>query len=196
MRSIFDHASIVWRPCSDNLLSKFEKIQKRAVKWVLSEQDHHYGNYEYFRRLQDLDLLPVEFRFILSDLIFFHQIFYQLCTVSFPDYLKLVDHSDLNDDRLRKKVAPPNYLGAPVQSTLQELRASKLDELSMKCIFKGSLKNVFENSFFVRTYSKWNKLPHSLRSVSSPDEFKTNLVEIMWLWALEKLELGPDNEIT
>ena len=45
VRSIFDHTCIVWRPCSENLLGKFEKIQKRAVKWVLSEQDHHYGDY-------------------------------------------------------------------------------------------------------------------------------------------------------
>ena len=97
MRSIFDHACIVWRPCSENLLRKFEKIQKRAVKWVLSEQDHHYGDYEYFRRLQDLDLLPIEFRLILSDLIFFHQIFYQLSTVTFPDYLEMVDITDLNE---------------------------------------------------------------------------------------------------
>ena len=40
MRSIFDYACIVWRPCSENLLGKFQKIQNRAVKWVLSEQDH------------------------------------------------------------------------------------------------------------------------------------------------------------
>ena len=124
VRSIFDHACIVWRPCSENLLGKFEKIQKRAVKWVLSEQDHHYGDYEYFRRLQDLDLLPIEFRFILSDLIFFHQIFYQLSTVTFPDYLEMVDITDLNDTRLRKTVAPPKYLGAKIESNLGELRAS------------------------------------------------------------------------
>ena len=185
----------MWRPCSENLLGKFEKIQKRAVKWVLSEQDHHYGDYEYFRRLQDLDLLPIEFRFILSDLIFFHQIFYQLSTVTFPDYLEMVDITDLNDTRLRKKVAPPKYLGAKIESNLGELRASKLDSLSMKCKLSG-LKKVFENSFFVRTYSLWNRLPHSIRTISEPDEFKILLVEIMWLWALEKLELGPAHDVT
>ena len=195
VRSIFDHASIVWRPCSDNLLSKFEKIQKRAVKWVLSEQDHHYGDYEYFRRLQDLDLLPIESRFILNDLIFFHQIFYQLCSVTFPDYLVMVDHTDLNNTRLRKKITPPNYLGGSIQSNMEEMRFSRLDSLSMKCQIRD-LKNVFENSFFVRTYSLWNRLPHSTRSVVEPDEFKTLLVEVVWFWALQNLDLEPEHDIT
>ena len=63
----------------------------------------------------------------------------------------MVDITDLNDTRLRKKVAPPKYLGAKIESNLGELRASKLDSLSMKCKLSG-LKKFFENSFFVRTY--------------------------------------------
>ena len=31
VRSIFDHACIVWRPCSENLLGKFEKIQNELL---------------------------------------------------------------------------------------------------------------------------------------------------------------------
>ena len=195
VRSIFDHASIVWRPCSENILAKLEKIQKRAVKWVLSEQDHHFSDYEYFKRLQDLDLLPIKYRFILSDLLFFHQIFHQLCTVSFPDYLRVVDDNDLNDCRLRKKVSPPDYLGAPIQSNLEELRASKFDHLSMKCELEVT-KNVFENSFFIRTYSLWNRLPYPLRNMTSSNQFKAPLTELMWAWALDNLAVRPDNDVT
>ena len=109
--------------------------------------------------------------------------------------LVLVDHTDLNNTRLRKKIAPPKYLGGSIQSNMEEMRSSKLDSLSMKCQI-GGLKNVFENSFFVRTYSLWNRLPHSTRSIAEPDEFKTLLVEVVWLWALEKLDLGPEHAIT
>ena len=130
-----------------------------------------------------------------SSVVSFHQFFYQLSTVTFPDYLEMVDITDLNDTRLRKKVAPPKYLGAKIESNLGELRASKLDSLSMKCKLSG-LKKVFENSFFVRTYSLWNRLPHSIRTISEPDEFKILLVEIMWPWALEKLELGLAHDVT
>ena len=89
---------------------------------------------------QKLFFCAIEFRFILSDLIFFHQNFYQLSTVTFPDYLEMVDITDLNDTRLRKKVAPPKYLGAKIESNLGELRASKLDSLSMKCKLSGLKK--------------------------------------------------------
>ena len=37
-RSLFEHCVQVWRPTSDTGISKLERIQKRAVKWILSEQ--------------------------------------------------------------------------------------------------------------------------------------------------------------
>ena len=133
VRSLYEHASIIWRPCSDNLIGKLEKVQKRAVKWILSEQGHHYNEFEYFRRLQDLELLPIQSRFILNDLVFFHKIFYSYCPVAFPDYLKVAVQEDLSDDRLRSRIVPPDYLGAPIRNEFEELRASKLDLFSMIC---------------------------------------------------------------
>ena len=32
VRSLYEHASIIWRPCSDNFIGKFKEVQKRAVK--------------------------------------------------------------------------------------------------------------------------------------------------------------------
>ncbi len=69
VRSQFEHCIQVWRPSSENSITKIEKIQKRAVKWILSEQDHSYNDLEYLMRLRDLDLLPMKVRFLCYPLI-------------------------------------------------------------------------------------------------------------------------------
>ena len=160
VRSLYEHASIIWRPCSDNLIGKLENIQKCAVKWILSEQGPYYNEFEYFRRLQDLELLPIiQSRFILNDLVFFHKIFYSYCPVAFPDYLKVAVQEDLSDDRLRSRIVPPDYLGAPIGNEFEELRASKLDLVSMICTIDIE-KQIFRHSFFVRSHFMWNILDH------------------------------------
>ena len=52
-------------------------------------QDHHYNDYEYLRRLKDLDLMPMEFKFIFTDLVMFHLHFPlafcgKVSTISYP----------------------------------------------------------------------------------------------------------------
>ena len=193
VRSLYEHASIIWRPCSDNLIGKLEKVQKRAVKWILSEQGHHYNEFEYFRRLQDLELLPIQSRFILNDLVFFHKIFYSYCPVAFPDYLKVAVQEDLSDDRLRSRIVPPDYLGAPIRNEFEELRASKLDLFSMICTIDIE-KQIFRHSFFVRSHFMWNRLPLSLRSTSSHGVFKYKLIEHLWYLALSDLDFPGTEE--
>ena len=38
------YCSVGWRPKSVVLVNKVESIQRRAVKWILGKQDHHYNN--------------------------------------------------------------------------------------------------------------------------------------------------------
>ena len=190
VRSLYEHASIIWRPCSDNLIGKLEKVQKRAVKWILSEQGHHYNEFEYFRRLQDLELLPIQSRFILNDLVFFHKIFYCYCPVAFPNYLKVAVQEDLSDDRLRSRIVPPDYLGASIRNEFEDL---KLDLFSMICTIDIE-KQVFRNSFFVRSHFMWNRLPLSLRSTSSHQVFKYKLIKHLWYLALSDLDLPGTEE--
>ena len=78
VRSLFEHCSIVWRPTTVILTEKVESIQRRAVKWILEEQDHHYNDFEYLCRLKDLDLMPMEFKFKFTDLVTFHNLYYIL----------------------------------------------------------------------------------------------------------------------
>ena len=76
VRSIFEHCSVIWRPTTVQIIQKVESIQRRAVKWILEEQDHHYNDFSYLKRLKDLDLMPMNFKFIFTDLVLFHNVFH------------------------------------------------------------------------------------------------------------------------
>ena len=60
VRSQFEHCVQVWRPSSEIQINKLERIQQRAVKLILSEEDHSYNNVEYLMRLRDLDFFLLE----------------------------------------------------------------------------------------------------------------------------------------
>ena len=59
VRSQFEHCSVVWTPQSVTLLTQVESVQKRAVKWILSEQFQSYSEEDYLTKLHNLDLLPL-----------------------------------------------------------------------------------------------------------------------------------------
>ena len=131
-RSLFEHCVQVWRPSCDTAIMKLERIKKRAVKWILSEQIFSYNDVEYLARLQDLNLVPIKYRFIFSDLSLFHKIFYKKCNIDLPEYY--VKYSDEDRKRLRSSIKPPDYLGGNKQTiNLEELRKAKFNELSLKC---------------------------------------------------------------
>ena len=54
VRSLFEHCVQIWRPTSESGILKLERIQKRAIKWVLSEVDHSYSDVEYLARFKKL----------------------------------------------------------------------------------------------------------------------------------------------
>ena len=55
VRSIFEHSSSVWAPQSKSHIDKFAAIQKRAVKWILSEQFASYSDEVYIEKQKELD---------------------------------------------------------------------------------------------------------------------------------------------
>ena len=69
VRSIFEHGSSVWKPCGISLEAKMEKIQKRAVKWILGEQFSHYSQTDYNNKLKQLDLMPLNMEMKFTDLL-------------------------------------------------------------------------------------------------------------------------------
>ena len=180
VRSIFEHCSVIWRPTSLQMNQKVESIQRRAVKWILGEQDHHYNDYEYLKRLKDLDLMPMNFKFIFTDLVMFHNIFHGHSVVKFPQYLTPVTDNDRS--RLRSNVKPPEWLNQYSSSEVpafSSLRSRQLDNTSLKCVIEGKAHS-FKNNFFFRTHTIWNDLTVPLREIIESSAFQVKLKQYMW----------------
>ena len=187
VRSLFEHCSVVWRPTTSLLTGKVESIQRRAVKWILGEQDHHYNDFEYLSRLKNLELMPMESKFLFTDLIMFHNIYNDQSVIKLPQYLTPLTDDDRN--RLRPNIRPPVRLGdaeAPNLPDLNQRRINRHDSFSLKCTIEAN-DSSFKNSFFFRTFSEWNDLPTELKGETDPGVFRTNLKKHLW-----DLMIDPD----
>ena len=163
VRSQFEHCSVIWTPYQEQLITQFEAVQKRAVKWILSEQNKSYSPDIYIQKLQKLDLLPIKFKFMFTDLSLFHKIISGNICISVPTYLRMV--------------TPDEIVG--------KLRTSHLDPLCFKHDL-GVCKQMFDNSFFSRTYMYWNRLPLEIKMADSYDLFQLQLKEHIWEMLMEK----------
>ena len=187
VRSLFEHCSIVWRPNTVAATEKVESIQRKAVKWILKEHDHHYNDIEYLSRLRDLDLLPMEFKFDYTDLVMFHKIYHGRSIVKFPGYLVPITHNDRG--RLRTNIRQPvrlNQLESCSLSNLGQRRTNRLDEFSLKSMVEAKSRP-FRGSFFFRTHTKWNDLPADLKGETESGVFQSKLKKHLW-----DLILDPD----
>ena len=154
--------------------------KRRAVKWILEEQDHHYNDFEYLKRLKDLDLMPMNFKFIFTDLVLFHNIFHGHSIIKFPQYLTPITNDDRS--RLRSNTMPPERLNQPILSDIPDLssvRSRQLDNTSFKCVIEGKASS-FKNGFFFRTHTIWNDLTVPLREIKESSAFQVNLKQYMW----------------
>ena len=111
---------MAWRPTAESKIERFERIQRRAVKWILDEQDHHYDDWEHTRRLKDLGILPLKYFFAYF--------------VRLLEYFRSYDNNDKS--RLRSNVAPPDYHNNQMEILtigLASMRAVSHDNKSLKC---------------------------------------------------------------
>ena len=180
VRSQLNHCCVVWRPTCDTLINKLESVQKRAVKWILGEEGHHYNDVEYLARLRDLDLLNLKSFFVLNDLVIFHKIFYKYndYCIELPSYLRPYEAEERR--RLRSNINPPDYLNGQVSTTnLSNMRSVSKDEKSLKCTVEPKCAQ-FKNSFFFRTHLQWNYLPLEMREEQCPIKFKKLLLVHLW----------------
>ena len=60
VRSLFEHCGEIWGLNAVVAQNQFEPIQKRAVKWILSESTRRYNEAEYMNKLKALNLLPIQ----------------------------------------------------------------------------------------------------------------------------------------
>ena len=76
VRSNFEHGSIIWRPVTETAISKFEQLQKKALKWILKEENLRYDEETYLTKCYQVQLSPMKRFFDINDLSYFHKIVY------------------------------------------------------------------------------------------------------------------------
>ena len=168
VRSIFEHGSIIWAPSSQITISKFEALQKRCIKWILKEQFTSYEYSEYLEKLKELDILPIKYKFMYTDIVLFHKIVHNLIPISLPKYIV----------------------------TKSTTRASKSDPLSFK--ISNDIKHqkrIFQSSFFARCITPWNRLPFELKNLSSTVIFSRGLKQHIWDYVLDLPDFENFNQI-
>ena len=175
VRSLFQHCAEIWRPSTKVALSKFEAVQKRAVKWIFMQDHEHYSEQVYQSKLIELDLLPMELRFVYGDLKLFHKIINRETSVELPYYLELI--------------APEEVMPGSEESEAHRLRTSHKDPLYFVCTIEDRV-NVFRHSYFYRAHLLWNRLPLSVRLVRDCDLFSVELRKYLTLSTLPEVE--PD----
>ena len=166
VRSQFEHCCQIWNPQGKTMLDKFEDIQKKCIKWILSEEELSYSSHEvYVRKCKQVNILPIRQRFRVSDLVLFHKIFNLLIPEVLPGYLSLFTGS--------------------------RLRYCHLDRLSFvsSVTHKGTSCSLLKKSLFYRTHLLWNSLPLDIREILSPSVFKDKLIQYFW-----NIEIESDND--
>ena len=159
VRSQFEHCSQVWNPQSETMLNKCEAIQKKCIKWILSEEELSYRSIEiYIRKCKQVNILPLRQRFKVNDMVLFHKIFNRFIPEALPDYLSLFTGNN-------------------------RLRSCHLDRLSFvsSLIPRGSTCYLLKKSFYYRAHLLWNSLPLELREIICPKLFKVKLVQYLWI---------------
>ena len=163
VRSIFEHCCQIWSPQNPSSLILFNKLQKRAVKWILREQQESYSPVDFLTKQKELDILPMEHKFLFTDLVLFYKIINKEIKIELPYYISKFESQDV------EKVTRSSQ---PVKNGS--------DDLQYKCKLQPKVK-CFQDSYFVRTLNKWNKIPYEIRNSDNLDKFKALLKEHLWL---------------
>ena len=161
IRSLFEHGSRIWSPATENI-ETFESFQKRCIKWILLEQYKSYTELAYLSKLTALKILPLRYKFIYSDLVFFHKIIHNLIPLSLPNEVTNLIR------RTRSSSSIANGLQIHNNTTIN--------------------KKVFYNSFYVRTIPNWNRLSNEIRDISNTTNFSKALIDFFWSEIQEKIE--------
>ena len=160
VRSQFEHCSVIWVPKLQHEIDSFEKIQKRAVKWILRQEYCSYSDVAtYYSKCKEVNILPLSKHFEVNDLIFFHKILNEHIDIPLPPYIQY-------------------YSGQ------SRLRSSRLDAHSFVFVqdndSESSMRSPLYKSFFYRTIHYWNNLSLDIRNTKSQTSFKRLVRNAMW----------------
>ena len=158
VRNQFEHCSVIWAPKLQNEIDKFEKVQKRAIKWILRQEYCSYASIAtYYSKCKETDLLPLSKHFELNDLLFFHKIITQKIDIPLPSYIRRYT----GESRLRNcRLDSQNYTYVP-DST-------------------GVMHSPLYKGFFYKVVHHWNNLPVNIRKTECNTTFKRLAKNAMW----------------
>ena len=153
VRSQLEFCSVVWSPYQASNITKLERIQRRATKLILKTTD------EYQQRREKLNLLSLEQRRFLFDVLFLYKALNGHIDIDLSNYVQFFKESD--HYTLRRK-----------------------DDCTLKKNYART--NIFKYSYFNRIVDMWNSLPHSVRRAHSVEIFKKSVRDILIrsLWLL------------
>ena len=129
----------------------------------------------YYNTCKKLNILPLNFRFKLKDLTFFHSILYKKSVIKLPSYLSYFLGTRLRNCHLDSLC---------IISSIQPRTPQNLESLSTST---GITK-----SFFYRAHIIWNRLPLELRKIDSESLFEKKLIDHFWKEILSLAKLPSD----
>lgn len=125
------YCSQLWSPFQINLKLLLENVQRRATKFILN----YPADMSYKQRLSKLNLLPLEYRRDMCDLVFFHKCLHGQYSLNLDNYVQRRPESRY----LIRSHEPNNFI-------------------EFKC-----RTNYFYHSYFPRVVRSWNSLPREIK---------------------------------
>ena len=141
-----EYSSSVWSPYTFKHRALIENVQRTATKFI----PNYPQNMTYNERLIKLNVLPLEHRREISDLLLFFKSRNGLISTEVSNYLRIFQprHRSRNYD-------PNNYY-----------------------IIYEHNRDYYRKYFFIRTAELWNSLPSCTKATNSLSVFKTSLISI------------------
>ena len=140
VRPHLEYASNVWSPYMAKYKELIQNIQRRATKFILN---YPSPDVNYKQRLMKLNLLPLEFRREINDLILLYKIRSE--TISFSSNLLIQSTSRYST----RNFDSTNY--RPISHHTQDY---------------------YRQSYFPRTVTLWNSLPMDIKKANNILTFK------------------------
>lgn len=137
VRSRLEYATVLWST----------HTQRNWISQVWREYRILDTDYSGYERLSRLNLLPLQYRREINDIIFFFKCFRNICLVDIFDYVSF------------------RSCGKPLRN---------VDHLTLKIPF--SRTESFKNSYFVRICRLWNDLPLVIRESDTLPIFRNKLL--------------------
>ena len=120
----------------------------------MREQFLPYHEIDYLKRLASLNILPLDSKFIHSNLLLFHNVIHELIPIKMPDEI--------------------TTFSARTSSTIQSSHKYQIkSDISIK-------KMALSNSFFIRSLSLWNRLPNECRQLQDHSAFRVMVLDYLW----------------